>query len=533
MFQKFTETARRVVFFARYEASQFGCDHIDTEHLLLGTLREDRALWFRLLKAPEKLQSIRQQVEKQFPLREKVSTSVDLPLSMQCKRVLEHAAEEAERLKDDHIAPEHLLLGLLLEPMCAASKVMAENGITVSQLEQAMVPQSPAAAPGVPGVNPPSGDFHDLTAAARNGTLNPLIGREPELERAIRILSRRERNNPVLIGEPGVGKNALVEGLAQRIADGNVPAILAERPIVTIDAGSLLMSSGGRLLGIPDHPTAILYVQGLFDLAGKVAAWNVLEAIRVLEPRLANGMQCIATGTPFGLRITVERAESLARCFEVVPVLPPDEEEAIRIVVGVKERYEKFHGVVVSNEAIETAVSASRWFLRHRHLPDRAIDLIDDAGARVRLRCEMGPPETADIRKRLRMIVREMETAIASHRFEKARYYSDEERKERQNLQSLLEKPGRQSESNVVHPEDVVEAVAERARVPVSAVKSLLRLKDAEPVDLVAKELAARFPVGGREWAEALAAYLAGCSVEEAESLAQSIRTAKSRLGSQ
>ena len=254
---------------------------------------------------------------------------------------------------------------------------------------------------------------------------------------------------------------------------------------------------------------------------------------RPRKPHLANGMQCIATGTPFGLRMTVERAESLARHFEVVPVLPPDEEEAIRMVSGVKEQYEKFHGVVITKEAIETAVSASHWFLRHRHLPDRAIDLIDDAAARVKLRFETEPPEIAAIRKRLRLIVREMEIAIATHEFEKARYYSDEERKERQNLQRLIEKAGPRSESNVVQSEDVVEAVAERAGVPVSAVRSLLQRKDAEPVNQVAKELAAQFPVGGREWADALAAYLASCSAEEAERLALSIRTAKTRLGLQ
>ena len=300
-----------------------------------------------------------------------------------------------------------------------------------------------------------------------------------------------------------------------------------ERPILAIDASSLL--SNPAL--IPNRPNAILYVQGLFDLAGKGAGWSVVEAMRVLEPHLAHGgMQCIATGTPFGLRLTVERAESLASRFEVVPVLPPTEEEAIRMVSGVKEQYEKFHGVEITNEAIETAVSASRWFLRHRHLPDRAIDLIDDAGARVKLRNQSEPPAIVEIGKRIRAVVRLMENAIANHEFDKARLYSEEERRERQNLQNLRAELGQKPPVNVVTPDDIVEAVANRAGVPVEAVRSLLQIKAVEPMELVAKELAAQFPVGGREWAEALAAWLAGCSAEDAEVLAAAIRAAKMRL---
>jgi ATP-dependent Clp protease ATP-binding subunit ClpC len=526
MFEKYTETARRVIFHARYEASKFGSEYIETEHLLLGILRTDGFLAMRLFKAPEKVASIRELIEKQFPQREKISTSVDLPVSRQCKRVMAYAAEEAARLNDERIATGHLLLGLLRVGECAASKIMAESGLTFAQVEQALLPGAGAGPVAVPALPESS---RDLTAAARDGALNPLIGRERELDRIIQILSRRARNNPVLIGEPGVGKNALVEGLAQRIADGVVPETLAERPILAIDASSLLSKPS-----FPNRPNAILYVHGLFDLAGKGAGWSVLEAIRVLEPHLMHGgMQCIATGTPFGLRLTVERAESLASRFEVVPVLPPTEEEAIRMVSGVKEQYEKFHGVVFTDEAIETAVSASRWFLRHRQLPDRAIDLIDDAGARVKLRSQGEPPAIVEIRKGIRRVVQLMEKAIADHEFEKARSFSEEERRERQNLQRLRDELGQTPQIDVVNPEDVVEAVASRARVPVEAVKNLLERKEVEPVDLIARELAAQFPVGGREWAESLAAYLAGCSVEEAESLGAAIRAAKARLGAQ
>src|SRR5579863_5426859 len=222
MFEKYTETARKVIFYARYEASQFGCEHIDTEHLLLGILREDGPLALRLFKEPEKVASIRQRIEKQFPRREKISTTVDLPLSADCKRVLTYGAEEAERLQDDYIAPEHFLLGLLREPGCVASKIMVENGLTASQVERELLPVSPARKQVAVQRRVASaiGNSRDLTAEARSGTLNALIGRERELERTIQILSRRTRNNAVLVGEPGVGKNAIVQGLAQRIADG-------------------------------------------------------------------------------------------------------------------------------------------------------------------------------------------------------------------------------------------------------------------------------------------------------------------------
>jgi ATP-dependent Clp protease ATP-binding subunit ClpC len=524
MFERYTETARRVIFHARYEASKFGSEHIETEHLLLGILRTDGFLATRLFKTTDKVESIRERIEKQFPQREKISTSVDLPVSQHCKRVLTYAAREAKRLNDERIAAGHLVLGLLHVEDCAASKIMAENGLTSAQVEQALLhgaDAGPVAAPPLPERS------RDLTEAARNGTLNPLIGRERELDRIIEILSRRARNNPVLIGEPGVGKNALVEGLAQRIADGAVPETLLERPILAIDASSLL--SNPSL--VPNRPNAILYVQGLYDLAGKGAGWSVVEAMRVLEPHLTHGgMQCIATGTPFGLRLTVERAESLARQFEVVPVMAPTEEEAIRMVSGVKEQYEKFHGVVFTNEAIETAVSASRWFLRHRHLPDRAIDLIDDAGARVKLRSESEPPAIVEIRKRIRKVIWVMENAIANHEFDKARIYSEEERRERQNLQRLRDELGQTPQSNVVNPEDIAEAVASRAGVPVDAVRNLLALKEVEPVESVARELATQFPVGGREWAEALAVWLAQCSMDDAEKLASAIRAAKGRL---
>jgi len=225
-----------------------------------------------------------------------------------------------------------------------------------------------------------------------------------------------------------------------------------------------------------------------------------------------------------------QTAEALARHFEVVAVLPPAEEEAIRIVSGVKEQYEEFHSVVITQEAVEMAVSASRWFLRHRQLPDRAIDLIDEAGAAVKLRRSSEPLEIARIHKRIRQIVQEMEKAIASHEFQKARSCSDDERKERENLRIARERLGQEQADDIVGPDDIVQAVAGRAGVTPSAVKSVMEAKDAGRMERVAAELAAQIPLGGREWTEALVAYLAGCSAEEAEKAAHAIRAAKGRL---
>jgi ATP-dependent Clp protease ATP-binding subunit ClpC len=529
MFERYTETARRSVFVARYEATQFGSGYIETEHLLLGILRTDGPLALRLLKAPEKIEAIREQIEKQAARGERLPVSVDMQLSQECKRALAYAGQESEQLHQKHIGAEHLLLGIVRQETCLAAKILLAFGVTSPQLKEEVIRSAQAPPPKPAPVPSLMENARDLTAAARSGGVPPLIGRESELDRAIQILSRRTRNNPVLIGETGIGKNAIVQGLAQRIVDGDVPPVLANRAILAIDAGSLIAPNRGSQLLDISGSNAILYVQGLFDFAAKGSGWGVMEAIHALEPHLAEGrLQCIATGSPFGLRMALERAETLARLFEVVPVLPPSEPEAIRIVAAVKQQYETFHGVTITDEAVEAAVFASRWFLRHRHLPDRAIDLIDDAGARVKLRRETEPREIAEIRRRIRRITRQMENAIANHEFDKARLCEDEERKERQNLQQLSEQLKQNPPSNSVTAEDLVEAVAARSGVPVSSVRSVLELRDVGQLELIAKELSMQIPAG-HAWLEGLSAYLAGCSAEEAEKLADAIRSAKAK----
>lgn len=580
MFEKYTETARKAVFMARFEASRSGGQYIETEHLLLGILLMDAGLALRLLRSPEKVEAIREQIEKRHPLRESRSTSVDMPLSHESKRALDHANQEAERRRQKHIGSEHLLLGICLEETSFGAQILRENLLTSKELgaeadrskpgetasgtvsapppEAATPPETlrdltekarkalkAEAAPlsaststfvPPPTAAPPPAVFRNLSEAAREGTLSPLIGRERELERIIQILSRRTRNNPVLVGEPGVGKTALVEGAAQRIADGDVPTILADRPVFAIDASSLVAPSRRARSGegperliaqLTAQPIGILCIDGLLDLAAS-PGWGAIEATHVLEVLSRSGIQCIATGTPAGLRRAVENAGVLVRHFEVVEIAPATEEEAVRILAGLKQRYEKFHGVVFGDGVIEAAVFASGRFLAHRHLPDRALDLIDEAGARAKVGREREPREEVEIRKRRRQVLRDMEKAIVNHDFAKATEYGNQEKREREKLQRLREerKLSAPPESTIT-PSDLEEAIAERAGVSISAVQEILRQKKGKEVQVVAQELAAAVPVDQREWLPFLAAYLVGCSAEEAERLAEAIREAK------
>ncbi len=394
MFETYTKTARRAVFIGLYEAGRFGSESIEIEHLLLGVLRADLTLAVRLFKSSQKLEEVRDRVERETPRKsEGVSTSVDLPLSSQSQRVLNHAALEAGRRHQPYISAEHLLLAITREKSSIAVRVMLESGISLSQLEE-----EAGSAKGDAGASTyssarmlPNDDFRDLVAEASDDGVGPLIGRERELEQIIQILLRRVKNNPVLIGEPGVGKESIVRGLAQRIARGSVPPDLAERKIFVVDAPDLAegfsVSSSPRpatsslrhkVSEIARNGGAILYVRGLFDLRTTMPA---------LASYLKQGkLQLIATGTPLSLRLALDRNDAVARYFEPVSVLPATEKNTVQILEAAREDFEKFHGVVLSAEAIQTAVSVSGRFLRHRPLPDRAIDLLDDACTRVKLR---------------------------------------------------------------------------------------------------------------------------------------------------
>ena len=498
MFERYTEKARRVIFFARYEASQFGSPYIETEHLLLGLLREDKALTNRFLRSPHaSIESIRKQIEGRTTVREKVSTSVDLPLSQECKRVLTYATEEAERLAHKHIGTEHLLLGLLREEKSFAAEILHERGLRLSTIREELGRvQSDKMSSSRPKETSLLAEFsRDLTQAAMENQLDPLIGRENELERVVQILCRRTKNNPVLIGEPGVGKTAIVEGLAQRIADGNVPSFLADKRILGLDLSLIVAGTKYRgqfeerlktiMKELMEAQNAVIFIDELHTLVGAGSAEGSLDAANILKPALSRGeIQCIGATTPSEFRKSIERDRSLERRFQAIKVPPPNEDDAIQILFGIKDRYEKFHAVTYTDDALRSAVLDSSRYIPDRYLPDKAVDLIDEAGARVKLRQSSLPEEMIDVQKRIKFVVHRMENAIANHEFEKARFYSDEERKERENLRLLREKYNiDETAMGVVTREDIEEVVARWTGVPVTSIKEeemskLLRIED-------------------------------------------------------
>src|SRR6266699_3212878 len=399
VFERYTEKARRVIFFARYEASQYGSPYIETEHLLLGLMREDKALANRFLRQQGSIESIRKEIEARITIRERISTSVEVPLSAECKRILNMAAEEAERLGHKHVGTEHLLLGILREEKCFGSEILMERGLRLSTLREELARTSgEKTAAARPKETSLLAEFsRDLTQAASEGALDPLVGRENEVERVIQILCRRTKNNPVLIGEPGVGKTAIVEGLAQRIVRGEVPSFLENKRILSLDISLIVAGTKYRgqfeerlkqiMRELIDNPQYIVFIDELHTLVGAGSAEGSLHAANILKPALSRGeIQCIGATTPAEFRKSIEKDRSLERRFQAVKVPPPSEEEAVAILAGVRERYESFHQVHYTNDALEAAVYQSHRYIPDRFLPDKAIDVIDEAGARVKLR---------------------------------------------------------------------------------------------------------------------------------------------------
>src|SRR5256885_3169225 len=399
MFERYTEKARRVIFFARYEASQFGAPAIEPEHLLLGLMREDKTLTGRFFpRAQVSIESIRKEIEGRPLLREKISPSVELPLAPETKRVLAYAHEESDRLQHRHIGTEHLLLGLLREERSMAAEILYERGLRLNAVRDEIARQTGADRGSQKRDTPHLVEFsRDLTEDAANDKLDPLVGREAEIERVIQILCRRTKNNPVLIGEPGVGKTAIVEGLAQRIVRGEVPSFLENKRILSLDLSLIVAGTKYRgqfeerlkqiMRELVENPQYIVFIDELHTLVGAGSAEGSLDAANILKPALSRGeIQCIGATTPAEFRKSIEKDRSLERRFQAVKVPPPTEEEAIEILHGVRERYESFHQVHYTDEALEAAVYQSHRYIPDRFLPDKAIDVIDEAGARVKLR---------------------------------------------------------------------------------------------------------------------------------------------------
>jgi ATP-dependent Clp protease ATP-binding subunit ClpC len=419
MFERYTERARRVIFFARYEASQLGSPSIETEHLLLGLIREGKGLTSRLFsKNNIPMEDVRKEIESRAPDREKVSTSVDIPLSPDSKRVLGCAAEEAERMVHHYIGTEHVLLGLLREESSVAATILAARGMRIGEVRNDIREiVSEKAGSGRTRETPLLSEFsRDLTEAASRGALDPLVGREDELERIIQVLCRRTRNNPVLIGEPGVGKTALVEGLANKIVQVDVPIYLTEKRILALDISLIVAGTKYRgqfeerlktiMKELTETPNIIIFIDELHTLVGAGSAEGSLDAANILKPALSRGeLQCIGATTPAEYRKHIEKDRALERRFQAVKVASPTPEETVEIARGVKERYEKFHNVVYLDEAIEAAVYQSSRYIPDRFLPDKAIDLLDEAGSRVKLRDAAVPEGEPEHSRRVRVVV--------------------------------------------------------------------------------------------------------------------------------
>ena len=466
MFERYTEKARRVIFFARYEASQFGGEVIETEHLLLGLLREDKALARRFLQG-NKIETLRPEIEQQTTIREKVSTSMDMPLSSESSRVLAYSAEEAERFNHKHIGTEHLLLGLLREEKCFGARLLNARGVTLEQVREQLSQKAHPVPTEVPSREalPPTSSRPALVPLE---CLHPLIGRADELDRVLHILGCFNAKNSVLVGEPGVGKRTIVGGLAQRIADGAIPSFLAGSSVVELDlppwnsVGSAWFDNFHAALLKAAEQGTILLVDELHTSPDGVFWRGMAHLQEILKRPIVNGqLQCISVATPKSYAKAIAEHGWLETCFQPIRVSPATQEEALRVLRGVKHLYEEFHEVSYTEDALSSAVAYAGAWIPDRHLPGKAVDLMDEAGSAVRMGDLKLPQEIVELQKRIRSVVNRMESAIGNHEFERARFHSDEERKERENLRLLRQKyQKKETRALEVTREDIEEAVA-------------------------------------------------------------------------
>ena len=485
MFERYTERARRVLFFARYEASQLGSISIETEHLLLGLIREGKGLTSRLFSRSHiSLESIRKEIEGRTIFREKVSTSVEIPFSTETKRVLQQASEEADRLLHNYIGTEHLLLGLLREERSVASSMLSEKGMRLNSVREDIVQLlNEKTTLSRVKETPLLAEFsRDLSDSAMKNELDPLVGRTVELERVQQVLCRRTKNNAVLIGEPGVGKTAIVEGLAQRVASGDVPHFLADKRILALDISLIVAGTKYRgqfeerlkaiMKELAESPNIIVFIDELHTLVGAGSAEGSLDAANILKPALSRGeIRCIGATTPAEYRKYIEKDRSLERRFQAVAVEPPNESETLLILDGVKDRYETFHHVKYTAEAMHAAVFQSSRYITDRFLPDKAIDLVDEAGARAKLREAGSSEELSDINKSIRVAVEQMENATAQKDYERAQFFREQEALARENLQFIREKFDVNSGIRDVEVEksDIDEVVSKWTGVPATS----------------------------------------------------------------
>ena len=452
MFERFTDRARRVVVLAQDEARALNHNYIGTEHLLLGLIHEGEGVAAKALESMDiSLDAVRSQVIEIIGEGQSAPTG-HIPFTPRGKKVFELSMREALQLGHNYVGTEHLLLGLLREGEGVAAQVLTNLGGDLSSVRQTVM-QMLSGYEGKETVNAggpskegtPSGSAildqfgRNLTAAAREGKLDPVIGRKKEMERVMQVLSRRTKNNPVLIGEPGVGKTAVVEGLSQAIVHGDVPETLRDKQLYSLDMGSLVAGSRYRgdfeerlkkvLKEVRTRGDIVLFIDEIHTLVGAGAAEGAVDAASILKPMLARGeLQTIGATTLDEYR-KIEKDAALERRFQPVTVDQPSIEETIGILTGLRDRYEAFHRIVITDEAIEAAAKLADRYINDRFLPDKAIDLVDEAGARLRIRRMTAPPELREIDEQIAQVKREKESAIDDQDFERAASLRDDERR--------------------------------------------------------------------------------------------------------
>ena len=500
MFERFTDRGRKIIILAREEAERHQNDYLGTEHLVLAILRESDGIALMIIKkmglSPEQ---IRLEIERNLPGGGTTVTFGEIPFSPRVKKVIEYGVEEARLLGHNHIGSEHLLLGLLREEEGIGGKVLRSLGanlLTARQLTVTFLRKTGTRERDKKSSTPALDEFgRDLTQLAQEGTLDPVIGRADEIERVLQILSRRTKNNPALIGESGVGKTAIVEGLAQRIIGLDVPDNLLNRRVIALDLGSLVAGTKYRgqfeerlkvvMKEISQAGNIILFIDELHTLVGAGAAEGSIDAANMLKPALSRGeIQCIGATTLDEYRKHIEKDGALKRRFQSIHVQPPSVEETISIIQGLRDRYEEHHGVDYTDEAVEEAVKLTDRYITDRFLPDKAIDLIDEAGSRAKLLTYALPPELKSLDQELKRVAREKEVAIGLQNFEEAVKFREEEEKFRKLLDDAKQDWKKKQEKNrpVISGEDVAYVVSKITGIP------LFRLEEEESEKLLHME---------------------------------------------
>ncbi len=501
MFERFTDKGRKIIILAREEAERHQNDYLGTEHLVLAILRESDGIALMILKKMGlSTEQIRLEIERNLPGGGTTMTFGEIPFSPRVKKVIEYGVEEARLLGHNHIGSEHLLLGLLREEEGIGGKILRSLGanlLTARQLTVTFLRKSAPRERDRKSNTPALDEFgRDLTQMAQEGQLDPVIGRADEIERVLQILSRRTKNNPVLIGESGVGKTAIVEGLAQRIVQSEVPDNLLSRRVIALDLGSLVAGTKYRgqfeerlkvvMKEIVQAGNIIIFIDELHTLVGAGAAEGSIDASNMLKPALSRGeIQCIGATTLDEYRKHIEKDGALKRRFQPIHVQPPSLDETVRIIQGLRDRYEEHHGVEITEEAIVEAVKLSDRYITDRFLPDKAIDLIDETGSRAKLQTYALPGELKAMEQELKKVSRDKELAISMQNFEEAVRHREEEER----LRKLLEESKREWKKNqekhkpTIGKEDVAYVVSKMTGIPLFKLEEeesnkLLRMED-------------------------------------------------------